>query len=361
MKAWCIEDEAGARVYAMPLADVLDPSMAARGRVGFGVYEAIGAAGDVLYTGRTGDLAARLRQHLHLSAWWGFAVEIRWTPCANYAESVALERLGISSDRGDWNVAGVAALPASRDVLPASAAHRLVGLYAATATDPHGNVDFDNYVATLRQAGWTLAAIAAPLNITRERIRQRADHGTVDHDLVVPIRPRPEGRRKKFWPRISERGKAEMADLQRQASLVRGPTPVDHPHRAASERLAELMADAKLRGVRDRDIAAAAGVSVSAVRLRLARHGYVTRPASVAPYRAGFAPTREPQAKCQRGHDLSGDNLRLINGDPKRRICRACERIRVAKYRAKFANQSPVASQAGEARGAAGITQGAAS
>lgn len=335
MKVWRLVDDAGEVVASIPLGDVLDPATVARDREGFGIYEAIGATGEILYTGRTGDLAQRLRAHFFQSAWWGFAREIRWTPCANYAEAIAIERLGISTDHGIWNQAGHRELPTGRLELPTAARVRLVALYAAcTPMRSVHDLDLNNYIATLRHVGWTLQSIATPLNITRERVRQRAALGAVDFDLVVPRPPRQPEPKRKVWPRLSAEAIAEIQALMPLAVRVRGNTPIGHPNRVASECLSEIFAEARIRGVRIREIAEAAGLTGYAVRARLARHGYIANPPSQPNYRPGST-ARGMADRCQRGHRFEGENVRHINGDPKRRVCRTCERERVARYQAK--------------------------
>lgn len=336
MRVWRVIDEVGDVIASMPLCETLDPVAVASGRKGYGIYEAIGASGDVIYTGRTGDLSARLRSHSHQSAWWGFAREIRWTPCSDYAELVAVERLAISTDHGIWNRLGHQQLGGTgKHELPATTSARLVSLYAATGqTRSEADIDLDNFIATLRHFGWTLQSIAAPLSITRERVRQRSVTGVVDYDLVVPRPPtRPAGHVKKFWPTISDVTAAEIRELMPLAARVRGKTPLNHPNRVASERLSEIFAEARLRGVRTREIAAVAGCTEDAVIKRLGRHGYMTNPPSQSNYQPGSAMV-QPE-RCGRGHEFAGDNVRHINGDRKRRVCRSCEQIRVQRYRDK--------------------------
>lgn len=334
MKVWRLTDEAGDIVATVPYDELLNPAQAAKGRNGYGVYEAVDASGYVLYTGRTNNLATRLRAHSTQSPWWGFARDLRWVPCADYAEAVALERSGISTDLGAWNITQRSEIGDSRLHLPDAVECRLRHLYAMT-DDPAFRPDFNNFVATLRNAGWTLQSIAAPLSITRERVRQVALSGAVDHDLVVPAVPLKPRRERKVWPRLTDAQRTEIAELSVLAQQVRGWTPVDHPWRVASERLSEALAEARLRGVRFRELAEAAGVSNEAIRFRLGRHGYIHQPQSQSAYKPGSYTPAGPATHCHRGHELSGDNLRLVKGDEKRRVCRACDRIRTDRYRAK--------------------------
>lgn len=46
-------------------------------------------------------------------------------------------------------------------------------------------------------------------------------------------------------------------------------------------------------------------------------------------------PPRPLPTECKWGHPMSGENLRFVNGDPKRRRCRTCEHEAVLRYQAK--------------------------
>lgn len=302
------------------------------GRSGYGIYEALDCNGNIIYTGRTADLENRLASHERESAWWPLAASFRWTPCASYAEAVALERAAISTDLGAFNQAGRSTIKPGRASVPAAMWHRITALYALT--DNRGrSVDLDNYLATARSLGWSLVSLGEPMAITREAVRQRILRGVIDHDLVIPAPPKAPERLGKVWPQLSPAVASEMRALQVDAFKCVGPTPVGHPARLASERLSELLAEAKLRGVRDREVAEALGLSTAAIRARLARHGYRKNPPSQSSYEPGSHPAFMKVDRCGRGHEMDGDNLRFINGDPARRVCRACERIRVQRYR----------------------------
>lgn len=340
MKLWRLLDDDGTEIASVPFDEILDPELCAAGRDGYGIYEAVSVSGHVIYTGRTSDLANRLRSHATQSPWWGFAVEIRWMPVENYGEAVALERVGITTDQGDWNIQGRRELStAGRQSVPAAMHCRLAALYAAADTMGK-SADLDNYIHTARTLGWTLQSMADVLCITREAVRQRAIKGTVDHDLVIPNAPsvlRPSKARK-VWPTICEADRQEMRRLYELAALVRGLTAIDHPNRIASERLTEMIADAKLRGVRVREIAEVLGVSIEAIQKRLQRHGYMKNSPSQSDYRpgSGFGQRRgRTQSACSKNHPGVPREVRFINGDPSRPTCRECERARVAKYQAK--------------------------
>lgn len=303
---------------------------------GHGVYELLSHDFEVIYIGRTGHLAERLMSHRATKLWWRSVQCFRWTACANYAEAVALENIAIASTPGvtnEKNVIDHFDTPSSMS-LPSAAAHRLRGLYAAVSLDP---APFDSYALALRDAGWTLQAIAEPLGITRERIRQRLPRAARDYDLFAPKAPSLKPWRKPK-PSLGPAELRRIAELHPLATQCRGTHGEGHPYRVASVELSELLANAQLRGVSRKEMASAMGLTVDAITQRLKIHGYH----KVAPSQTPFGTahpifTQATRTECRRGHPLSGDNVRLINGDPKRRVCRACDRIRVAAYQARGA------------------------
>lgn len=46
-------------------------------------------------------------------------------------------------------------------------------------------------------------------------------------------------------------------------------------------------------------------------------------------------PLAELASHCKWGHPFSGENVRFVNGDPRRRVCRTCEAAAAARYRAR--------------------------
>lgn len=184
--------------------------------------------------------------------------------------------------------------------------------------------------------GWTLTAMASALGVTRERIRQRVARATGFVDIPVPLPPRhqtpppPPDRRLRLKPELAE----QLREMCAVASTVNGGMDVDDPARRVSERFSAQLAAYVEQGVSIYHLAQVLGVTFGAIRSRLVRHGYLPP----APSQAG-----KPQhiylnrkvggqnlTSCQRGHDLTGDNLRV---EPSgRRICRACESRRAAAY-----------------------------
>jgi hypothetical protein len=306
---------------------------------GYGVYELLGADGERLYVGRSGRLSVRLRQHSQSKPWWRDVAYLAWTPCGDYAEAVALENMAIATGCGRYNIKGTVDhdvdVARAQLTLPPAAAHRLRGLYAMADTID-GTRLADSYMLALREAGWSLQSIATPLGITRERVRQRIPQAARDLDLIVPSAPKRQP-----WKRTKKRPNAHlgasearrMRELHALASRLRGGHGEGHPFRVASVQLTEAIAEARMRDVPRREIAEALNVTVDAITMRLKGHGYLTTAPSMVPFGTPFT----QKEACRRGHEMRGDNLRLVNGDPSRRVCRACERIRVSAYRSRRA------------------------
>lgn len=331
----------GAQGY-LPLAEMWNAAEGGQ----YGVYQLFTRDGALLYVGRTRSLADRLDAHAETQQWWPLVDFGQWIPVDNYGEAVALERSSIEQDAPMFNRIGGAPLFNGRAMLPDSTVHDLLEMYAESDTR-RGARRLDAFMAALRGAGWTLAAIGEPIGITRERVRQRVARIQAEEwptDVEIPevptyTRPTPKVQVRKVWPSLDSVEAEEMRTLRALATKCRGVHGPDHPYRQASERLSEMVAEAKLRGVRNRELAEAMGVTVGAVVMRLKTHGYFRTPPSQPRVGAKIHPllaAREaaPSDKCRRGHAMSGENLRLINGDPERRVCRACERMRTARYQA---------------------------
>lgn len=183
------------------------------------------------------------------------------------------------------------------------------------------------------QEGWTYVALAQPLGITRERVRQLAN-GATGHANGVdipppPYRPDPEPKPAPPPPPPAL-GKDEVGHLRRmwkKVKTVNGATPVDHPLRELSQQFTGELAAAHDRGVSVYMLAKQLGVSHGAIRFRLGRHGHLPLPPSMRDqlYR-GVTNGREKRESCKHGHLLSGDNLGVTRAG--RRWCRACDRIR---------------------------------
>jgi len=139
----------------------------------------------------------------------------------------------------------------------------------------------------LRDNGWTLSAIAEPLNLTRERIRQII--GTVSREnqettnsiaksagLHIPEAPprRALPERKESVPRPEPltNNIQRMKELQPYARQVRANSPL---HRAEGEEFTTLIAHEHLdRGVSLSRLGRELGVTPAALRFRLVRYGH---------------------------------------------------------------------------------------
>lgn len=149
-------------------------------------------------------------------------------------------------------------------------------------------------VIELRGKGWKLQTIGDAIGVTRERIRQiEAKGSTVPAPFDAPWPPQPEpppAPEPKPEPlRLTAEQARELRGLQRQACLVRGPTPADHPSRKAAARLARLFDHYIKAGYSAKHIASATGITDAAVSFRLGRYGYKPLPPSQT-FRTTFQP-----------------------------------------------------------------------
>lgn len=217
-------------------------------------------------------------------------------------------------------------------VRPVNAAHQVVpDSFAETLRLLRRTRDL-RLPMTLRlaaQEGWTYTALAQPLGVTRERVRQLANAAT-GHANGVDIPPppykpdpQPPGPPPPSPPALSEKEVDHLRRLLKVARTVNGATPVDHPLRELSKQFAAELAAANGRGVSVYMIAQQLGVSTGAIRYRLGRHGYLPLPPSLRGQR--YKGTTNKRERCKRDHPLSGDNLGVTRGG--HRWCRACERL----------------------------------
>lgn len=156
--------------------------------------------------------------------------------------------------------------------LPASTAR----LFETLDDDPELR---NEYIAALRQAGWTLQSIADVAGITRERIRQIAasytgNLGDYADELAVPLPPLKAGKPKPVYIEPVPETLARLLELQTDAQSVRANSP---RFRAEAEEYTRLLweshHDDKVTLYR---LAKRLGVTHGALRFRLARYGYLT-------------------------------------------------------------------------------------
>lgn len=228
--------------------------------------------------------------------------------------------------------------------LPASAVAALRALADEARRDAQANYRLNGFIKLLNLTGWTNTAIAEAIGVSRERIRQRLHEGAEMRGLPeappVPTPPTPMPappvrKRLMVKPEIAGR----LVELSDSARTVNGSTRPDDPRRADSVELTAMLASLVAQGVTTTHLADVLGVTHFAIRSRLARHGYRQGPPSIADvhYKGVQSPHigGAHQTHCRRGHEFAGDNLRLVNGDPAHRVCRACERLRKANYTAR--------------------------
>lgn len=293
-----------------------------------------------VYIGRTNNVLQRLQSHTTASAWWPQVASGWWMPCANVVEARILERDCIARYTPVGNINDALRLKPARKVLPEATAGALRHLYcAAVGAGKHSDADerLNSYILALHDKGWVLAAIGQPLGFTREAIRLRVARGVRMDDLPfvpdlppAPIKVKPKRRE------IPNSVVAVLRDMHAVARTVNGGTPAGHHSRGTTVAFTELCASLVIDGFTVAEVARAVGVTHFAISSRLARHGWTPPVPSMASQAYKGTPTQhlpEPSDRCLRGHPFSDANVRFINGDPHRRICRACERIRVAKYR----------------------------
>lgn len=314
----------------------------------FGVYVLYDGADEPLYIGQTRSLYRRILQHKP-QPWWNRVRRLEWVPCETPTEARALKKGLIATYRPNGNQNDTVPLRRqSPQVLPDWIAAKIAELHEtevlAGMRHDHAEAERDRlncYLAALRAAGWRLEPLGLPMSMTRERVRQRiamAPSASTPFGVVAPAPTRKPKPPKRERPSIPPSVLTEMRELQGLARQVNGPTPLDSPLRAASERFTELLAEQHVAGVSIYRIAKQLGVTPRAIRSRLARHGYMD-PVGNMPnpkYGTPWAPGGTRAGKCKAGHDLTDpETVRFINGDPKRRVCRLCEARRAAEYYAR--------------------------
>ena len=161
---------------------------------------------------------------------------------------------------------------------------------------------FADYVELLREEGWSLASIADPLGMTRERIRQIAN-SCKSLELAqafadargwdIPRVPYlvPKYSRKTPIPlKPSEETIARLMALKPVASSVRW---AGSKGRAEAEEYVSIIAGEVKRGVSVYMVAKSLGVTPLAIRSRLSRYGHLppTQGGSEK-YQAMFAPAK---------------------------------------------------------------------
>lgn len=155
---------------------------------------------------------------------------------------------------------------------------------AAALRTAHADVDkryLQSIIVSLRQEGWTLASIAAPLGVSREWIRQ-IESSVEDTDdalrfaarteFTAPERPHIPEPVRLVKPRPEPETLARLKELQPYAQRVRANSS---QYRAEAEEYTRLLyKEHNDRGVSIYRLAKELGVTHGALRFRLVRYGY---------------------------------------------------------------------------------------
>jgi hypothetical protein len=137
-----------------------------------------------------------------------------------------------------------------------------------------GKSERNDYIAALRNAGWTLQAISEATNITRERVRQivATTSATLIHE-DIPFPPTVYEKPKPVYVEPSAETLARLLELKPLAAQVRGTSPA---FRSEGEEFSRLLNHAhKNEGVTIYRLAKRLGVTPASIRFRLARYGYL--------------------------------------------------------------------------------------
>lgn len=149
-------------------------------------------------------------------------------------------------------------------------------LYIAVAfSDVSGTTSQRDYlIRRLREAGWTLEAIASASRLTRERVRQISVSDSPEQSIPVEI-PEPPVHEVKAKPVYVEPTPAtleRLLELQPYAQQVRSN---GKKYRAEAEEYTKLLNHAHtVEGVTLYRLAKRLGVTHGALRFRLVRYGY---------------------------------------------------------------------------------------
>lgn len=136
----------------------------------------------------------------------------------------------------------------------------------------------NQYIVSLRNAGWTLTSVADSCGITRERVRQIILEHSVETELdgsfLIPEPPRYPEKVKREYVEPSPEVLARLLELQPMAQQVRSNAM---RFRAEAEEYVKLLHHAhEVEGVPLYRLGKRLGISHSAIRFRLARYGYKT-------------------------------------------------------------------------------------
>lgn len=149
--------------------------------------------------------------------------------------------------------------------------------------DTKDNSGLHAYIVSLREKGWSLSAIAKPLDLSRERVRQLS----VTHPFDISysqLQTNSNGHSVPEVPKKPVVAKVErviiepnpvtvarLLELKPMAQAVRGKS---QKYRAQGAEYTRLIAEEVTRGVTASHLAKELGVTHSALNFRLVRYGY---------------------------------------------------------------------------------------
>jgi len=161
------------------------------------------------------------------------------------------------------------------NTLPSTEASRLVALREA---GPSQLPALRGRVKALREAGWSLATIGAPLGANRSTTRMwelgaKTEDVTTALENPVPAGPVKSATMKyvRLYPDVPASDRADLVKLADSARRVRGWTPVDSVARKDAQELEHRLEKYDKIGVPKKRIAEHLGVTHRAVAARLER------------------------------------------------------------------------------------------
>lgn len=168
-----------------------------------------------------------------------------------------------------------------------------------------------------RNAGWPNAAIGDACGITgTSASRIIARHGEGVEPATSPVFPKYAGG---FVPRncapedrpgareLTPDEAQELAELAALARTCTGSRPLNHPSRIASLKFSDRIMRYHDDGVTWKQIADAAGMKISGVRMRAQRHGYNSGPPpSIPAYRNVV---RRPNPKPEKAETVTSEDV----------------------------------------------------
>lgn len=294
--------------------------------------------GDVLYVGRSRNVAQRLRSH-RSKPWWTRVRDLEVIICGSLDEVRRVEKETIGRYRPDGNSSDFRDLPPSVQVLPQWTVAILREMRDAAETGPRAetnraNGELNAYINALRETGWTLAVVGQAMAITREAVRIRQARATWTNYgpgvPPLPVKPEPEPKARIVRPAIPEDVLADMRELMKTARSVNGATPADDPRRLAGELFLAKVMEQMDAGVTVYTIAKQLEVTHAAIYSRLIRHGHRETTGSSSAFTPYLGRPRERSGRCHRGHEYT-----VTDGGT--RYCKPCDKARGEAYRARQA------------------------